>query len=66
MLTVATSWGGTGGFALGPSSVADAFERIMATLKETGVEAIIDTMPQEIANPTRFDEDTAPGLTTRP
>ena len=59
VLTVATSWGGTGSFALGPSSVADAFERIMATLKETGVEVIIDTMPQEIANPTRFDEDTA-------
>ena len=59
VLTVATSWGATGGFSLGPSSVADAFKRIMATLKETGVEATIDTMPQEIANPIRFDQDTA-------
>src|SRR5512132_4359937 len=41
VLTVATSWGATGGFSLGPSSVADAFKRIMATLKETGVDATI-------------------------
>jgi hypothetical protein len=60
VLAVATSWGTTGGFSLGPSSVADAFARIMATLKETGVEATIETMPQEIANPIHFDQDTAP------
>ena len=59
VLTVTTSWGTTGGFSLGPSSVADAFTWIMATLKETGVEAAIDPMPQEIANPIRFDQDTA-------
>ena len=59
VLTVATSWGTTGGFSLGPSSVADAFTRIMAILKETGVETAIDPMPQEIANPIRFDQDTA-------
>ena len=66
VLTVATSWGMTKGFSLGPSSVADAFKRIMATLKETGVDATIDTMPQEIANPIRFDQDPALGLTIWP
>jgi hypothetical protein len=59
LLTVATSWGATGGFPLRSSSVADAFHRIMALLKETGVEATIDTMPQEITNPIRFEQDTA-------
>src|SRR5512144_1984949 len=53
VLTVATSWGGTASFAFGPSSVAETFQGIMAILKKTGVEATIDTMPQEIANPTR-------------
>jgi hypothetical protein len=59
VLTVATSWGATAGFALGQSSVADASTRIMAILKETGVEMTIDPMPQEIADPICFDEDTA-------
>jgi hypothetical protein len=60
VLTIATSWGSTGQLSLEPSSVAATFEQIMATLRETGVEATIETMPQEIADPIRFDQDTAP------
>jgi hypothetical protein len=44
--------------ALRPQSVADFYAEVMSALRELGIEMKIWTMPVEIPNPIRFDEDT--------
>jgi uncharacterized protein DUF5996 len=44
--------------ALRPQSVADFYAEVMAALKSLGIEIKIWTMPVEIPNPIRFEEDT--------
>ena len=58
-LTAETSWATRGGFSLGPSSVADTFAQITAILEQVGVDGAISPMPQEIADPIPFPQDTA-------
>ena len=43
---------------LKPRSVANFYSEVMATLKSLGIEVKIWTMPVEIPNPIRFDQDT--------
>jgi hypothetical protein len=40
-----------------PRSVADFYREFMALLRSLGIEVRINPLPQEIANPIRFDED---------
>lgn len=54
----ATSDGRSGQFALEAMSVADAVEQLLNGLREAGIDATIDLMPQEIPHPVRFDLDT--------
>jgi len=44
--------------ALRPQSVADFYAELMASLAELGIKIKIWTMPVEIPNPIRFEEDT--------
>jgi hypothetical protein len=44
--------------ALEPMSVAEFYRRVMAMLAEAGISVRIWTMPVEIANPIRFEQDT--------
>lgn len=55
-----TSAGATGSFPLGPTSVADCVATLLDGLRGAGVDAAITLTPQEIADPIRFDADTAP------
>jgi len=45
--------------ALAPRSVADFYHLFMEALASLGIEAPISTMPTELPNPTRFEQDTA-------
>jgi hypothetical protein len=45
------------GFALEPMSVASFYRRLMATLRELGVDVAIDVVPNEVADPIRFPDD---------
>ncbi len=56
----ATSWGRTGGFALGSMSVAQLTGTLFEMLRGVGVEATVNPMPQEVPGPIPFDRDTAP------
>src|SRR5581483_8267816 len=44
--------------ALEPRSVADFYQEFMSALKSLGIDVKIWTMPVEIPNPIRFDQDT--------
>ena len=57
---VTTSWGASGGFELGPMSVADWHERFFGALAGAGVPVTINERPQEVADPVPFPQDTAP------
>jgi len=57
-LHISCSDGASKSLALRPQSVADFYAEVMATLKELGIEVKIWTMPVEIPNPIRFEEDT--------
>lgn len=57
-LLIETSNGITKIIELMPRSVADFYEVVMSTLKEIGVEVEIWTMPQEVADPIPFEQDT--------
>ena len=59
VLRIETSEGETEVLELEPRSVADFYKEFMASLKSLGIEVKIWPMPVEIANPIRFDEDTA-------
>jgi hypothetical protein len=50
--------GERGGFTLGPMSVAEFYRRVTDELRALDFDIRIDTMPNEIADAVRFDEDT--------
>jgi hypothetical protein len=56
-LAVRVSDGPIRGFALEPMSVAAFYRRLMADLGAAGIEAKINTMPNEVPQPIRFPED---------
>ena len=56
-LMIATSEGRTDGFALRPQSVADFYAEIMRRLHDLGLDVAIWTMPVEIPDPVRFEDD---------
>ena len=58
-LLIATSDGRRDGFALRPQSVADFYAELMRRLHGLGLDVAIWTMPVEIPNPVRFEEDRA-------
>ena len=60
VLRVITSWGPSDGFALGPASVSEVYDRFIAALRAVGVTALVDPMPQEVADPVPCDQDHAP------
>ena len=57
VLDIEKSDGATREIELGPRSVADFHREVMATLGELGIDVGIWTMPVEIENPIRFEED---------
>ena len=59
VLRVATSDGKARQFALAGLSVASFYATVMATLAELGIKLVIDDMPNELPEPTRFPHDTA-------
>ena len=56
-IAVRTSHGAEDGFPLTPQSVADFHRRLFELLSRLGVAVVIDDMPSEMANATRFSED---------
>jgi hypothetical protein len=57
-LEISTSWGTQKAFALKPQSVADFYAEFMSALKSLGIEVKIWTMPVEVQNGIRFEDDT--------
>lgn len=55
---IETSDGITRTIALLPRSVADFHQAVMSTLKGVGIEVQIRTIPQEVADPIPFEQDT--------
>jgi hypothetical protein len=58
-LLLATSAGGSRALPLAAGSIADFHARVAAALAELGVAVTINTMPSEIADAIRFEDDTA-------
>lgn len=58
VLSIQTSVGGTKTLELRPRSVADFYHEFIAALPELGIMVKIWTMPQEVANPIPFEQDT--------
>ncbi len=57
-LLIRTTQGAKKQLALEPRSVADFYQEFMSALKSLGIDVKIWTMPVEIPNPIRFDQDT--------
>jgi hypothetical protein len=57
-LIIQTSWGSSKTLALKPQSVADFYAEFMSALRSVGVVVKIWTMPCEVPNPVRFENDT--------
>lgn len=57
-LLIKCSDGSTTTLPLRPQSVADFYAEVMSTLRDLGMEIKIWTMPVEVPNPIRFEEDT--------
>lgn len=57
-LRIVTSAGEIKEFDLEGNSVADFYEKTFSTLKEMDIDIEINTMPVEMENPVRFEEDT--------
>lgn len=57
-LIIRTSDPSSATVALGPRSVADFYEAVMAALRSLGIEVTIWKMPVEVAEPIPFDRDT--------
>lgn len=57
-LVVRRSDGADGGFALRAQSVADFYRETMSTLERLGLDVEIWTMPVEVEDPIRFEDDT--------
>jgi uncharacterized protein DUF5996 len=58
-LSIESSDGRVATMALAPQSVAEFYKRFMAALGELGVNVPIWTVPCELPNPTRFEQDYA-------
>lgn len=56
-LTIRPNDGGTGGFPLQRQSVAAFYSRLMEEMKRLDVHVRINKKPNEVADPTRFDQD---------
>jgi hypothetical protein len=56
-LILQSSDGGTGGFALEPRSVAAFYTRLMEEMEKLGLHVDIYRLPNEVADPIRFDQD---------
>jgi len=56
-LVIECSDGATKILELRPETVADFYERVMATLEGMDIDVEIWPMPVEVPNPIRFDED---------
>ncbi len=56
-LRIVTSGGAARSLKLQPQSVAEFYGRVMEALRELGLAVTIDTMPNELAEPTRFELD---------
>jgi len=56
-LLIGNSEGSVAAMALTPQSVAEFYKKFMAALTELGVDVKIWTMPCEISNPIRFEQD---------
>ncbi len=61
-LEIQTSWGSSKTLALKPRSVADFYAEFMAALRSLGIAVKIWSMPVEVANPVRFENDTKHNL----
>jgi Family of unknown function (DUF5996) len=57
-LVIESSDGGVELLPLVPRSVADFYHAILAALRTLGIDVTISTMPQEVAHPIPFDQDT--------
>jgi hypothetical protein len=57
-LRIETSWGSHKTLPLQPQSVADFYAEFMAALESLGITVKIWTMPVEVPNPIRFEDDT--------
>ena len=57
-LVIQTSWGASKTMALEPRSVAEFYAEFMAALRSLGIDVKIWTMPSEVPNPVRFEQDT--------
>ncbi|HEX2911841.1 MAG TPA: DUF5996 family protein [Chloroflexia bacterium] len=57
ILLLQTSSGKTRAISLIPRSVADFYRELMAILASVGIEVKINTLPSEVNNPIRCDED---------
>ena len=57
-LLIECSDGTTKTLALRPQSVADFYAEVISTLRELGIDIKIWTMPVEVPDPIRFEEDT--------
>ena len=57
-LSIFTSDGQRSTFALKSFSVAEFYQKTMSALASLGIKVKISTMPQEVSNPIRFEEDT--------
>ena len=58
-LVINVSDGGTQQLTLEPRTVADFYHLFMDALKSLGIEVVISTLPVELPNPIRFEQDTA-------
>ena len=56
-LTITTTSGERREIALQPMTVADFYARVMDALRQLKIDVEIDTLPQEVAAPVRFEED---------
>lgn len=57
-LLITTSDGEARQFKLQPMTVAAFYVRVMTALEELGIEVAINTLPSEVDDPVRFEEDT--------
>ena len=57
-LTIQTSWNSSKTIALKPQSVADFYVEFMSALHSLGIDVKIWSMPVEVPNPIRFEDDT--------
>jgi hypothetical protein len=57
-LEIQTSWGSSKTLALKPRSVADFYAEFVTAIRSLGIAVKIWSMPVEVANPVRFENDT--------